>query len=42
MSDYLTDPDWKLTGWLIKITFLGEDQTAMRSGVNSTFGIMGF
>lgn len=34
--------DQKIPDDFIKITFLGEDKTANRSGINSRFGVMGF
>lgn len=34
--------DQKIPYWLIKIMFLGKDETAIRSGIKSRFGIMGF
>ena len=34
--------DQKIPDWLMKITFLGEVQTAIRSGIKSRFGVIGF
>lgn len=34
--------DWKIPVWLIEMTFLGETEIALKSGIKATFGIMGF
>ena len=34
--------DQKIPDWLSKTTFLEEAETAIRSGIKSRFGIMGF
>ena len=34
--------DQKIQGWLIKIMFLGEEETAVRSDINFRFGVRGF
>lgn len=37
-------PRWcrrKILDWLMKIAFLGKVGTAMRSGIKSSFGVMG-
>lgn len=34
--------DQKISNWLIKVTFLGELETVIRSGIKPRFGIMGF
>ena len=41
VTDYFTGA-WPGNSWLIKITFLGEIETAVSSGSKSRFGIMGF
>lgn len=33
MTDYLTGADQEIPGWLIKITFLGKEEIAIRSGI---------
>ena len=42
MTDYLIGEDRKIPAWLIKITFLGKVETAIRSGIKSRFCNMGF
>ena len=42
VTDYLIGADPKIPAWLIKITFLGNVETVIRSGNKSRFGIMGF
>ena len=42
MTDYLIGADQKILDWLIKTVFLGENATAIRSGIRSRFCIMGF
>lgn len=42
LYDRLPVLDQKIPDWLIKITFLGEDETAIRSSIKSKFVIMGF
>ena len=42
LTDFLIGADQKIPNWLIKITFLEEVETAIRSGIKSSFGIMGF
>lgn len=41
-THYLIDAGQKIPDWPIKIAFLGKVETALRSGVKSGFGIMGF
>ena len=36
------DADQNISDWLIKITFLGEAETTIRSGIKLRFGVMGF
>lgn len=38
----LSDVYQKVPDTLVKIIFLGDVETAIRSGSNSTFGVMGF
>lgn len=42
VTDYLTSAEHKILDWLVKITFLGKDETAVRSNIKSKVGIMGF
>lgn len=42
MTHYLIDTDQKNPDWLIKITFLGKVKMAIRVGLKSRFGVMGF
>lgn len=42
MTDGLIDVDQKIPDQLIKIIFLGETETAIRSCVKSRFDTMGF
>ena len=42
MTDYLTNANQKILDWWTKITFPGKAETAVRSGIKSRFGIMGF
>ena len=42
VTDYLLGADQKIPDWLIKILFLGEAETAIRSSIKTRFGIMGF
>lgn len=42
VPDYLIGTDQKIPDWLIKIAFLGKLKTAVRSGIESRFGIVGF
>lgn len=42
MTDALIDVDQKIPDWLIRITFLSKVQTAIRKGVTSSVGILGF
>ena len=41
VTDYLIGADWKISDWLIKATFL-KVKTAIRLGIKSRFGILGF
>lgn len=41
VTDDLTGADQKIPGWLIKITFLGESKTSVRSSVQAGFGVAG-
>lgn len=41
-TDYLIDIDQNIPSWLIEIMFLGEVKRAIRSGIKSWFGILGF
>lgn len=38
----LTDVYQKNPDWLVKIIFLGDVETAITSGINFMFGVMGF
>ena len=42
MTYYLIGADQKILNWLIKITFLVKVETAVKLGIKSRFGIMGF
>lgn len=42
VKDYLIDVDQKIPDWLIKVMCLREAETAIRLGIKSRFGIMGF
>lgn len=42
VTDYLTGTDQKIPDWLIKIPFLGKVKAAIRSGIKSRLGFMGF
>ena len=42
MTDHLIGVEHTTPGWLIKIIFLGEAETAIRPSIKSRFGIMGF
>ena len=42
MIDYLVGADQKIPDWSIKITFLGEGEPTIRSGIESRFGVVGF
>lgn len=42
VTDYYIGVDQKIPDWLIKVMFLGEVETVVRSGIKSRFGIMGF
>ena len=41
VTDYLTGVDQKIPGWFTEITLLVKVRTAIRSEVNSRFGVMG-
>ena len=41
-TDYLIGVDQKIPDWLMKRVFLGEVEAAIRSGIKSRFGILGF
>ena len=42
LTDFLIGADQKIPNCLITITFLEEAKTAIRSGIKSRFGILGF
>lgn len=42
LTDYLTGAQQKITDWLMKMTFLGEAETAVGSNIKARFCIMGF
>lgn len=42
MTDYLTGTDQKIPDWLIKVAILGKVKAAIRSGIKSQLGSMGF
>ena len=42
MTDYFIGVDKKIPNWLIKILFWREVETAIRSGMKSWFGFLGF
>ena len=42
VTDYLTGTDQKIPDWLIKVPFLGKVKAAIRSGIKSRLGFMGF
>ena len=41
-TDYLIGVDQKIPDWLMTRVFLGEVEAAIRSGIKSRFGILGF
>lgn len=42
MAGNLTGADQKIPALLVQFTFLGQVETAVKSGVKSTFGLIGF
>lgn len=42
MTNDLIGADQEIPDWLIKTTFLVKVRTAMKSGIKSRFGIIGF
>lgn len=42
VTDYFLGTDQKIPDWLIKITFLGKVETAIKLDIKSRFDIMGF
>lgn len=42
MTDDLSDVGQKVPNWRIKTIFLGKVEAAVGSGINSSFGMMGF
>ena len=42
MVDNLTGADQKIPDLLVKFTFLGQVETAVKSGIKSMFGLIGF
>lgn len=42
MTDDFIGAGQKIPDWLIKSTFLGETEIAIRSGMKSRFGVMSF
>ena len=42
VTDYLLGSHRKSSDWLIKITFLGKVETAVKSGIKSWFADVGF
>lgn len=42
ITDYFIGVDKKIPNWLIKIVSRGEVETAIRSGIKSWFGFLGF
>lgn len=42
VTDYLTGADQKTSDWLIKILLLVKVETAIKLGIKSRFGILGF
>ena len=41
LENHFICADWKISDWLIKITFLVNVETTIRLGIKSRFGIMG-
>lgn len=42
LVDYLISANWEIPEWLVKTIFLGDAETAVKLGIKSRFGDMGF